>query len=160
MRWMFKHHNSLNYKPNPNPHHNLKLTLTPFNFTPKILTRLSLLNSLTLNFLHLSFWSHFGNTQTHIHTLTQSHARISPMNNWLLSCRWMCPSAGASCVAAGKLSTRSDASFTFRSARTLCHRLSFSGTCVSTRTSSGPFPTSKEKTTSEEAGAEGDGWRS
>lgn len=76
------------------------------------------------------------------------------MNNWLLSCRWMCPSAGASCVAAGNSSTRSDASFTFRSARTLCHRLSFSGTLVSTRTSSGPFPTSKEKTTSEEAGEE------
>lgn len=77
------------------------------------------------------------------------------MNNWLLSCRWMCPSAGASCVAAGNSSTRSDASLTFRSALTLCHRLSFSGTLVSTRTSSGPFPTSKEKTTSEDAWEQG-----
>lgn len=82
---------------------------------------------------------------------------LLPMNNWLLSCRWMCPSAGASCVAAGNSSTRNEASFTFRSARTLCHRLSFKGTFVSARTSSGPFPTSKEKMTSEEAGEEGYG---
>lgn len=77
--------------------------------------------------------------------------RYSPMNSWLLSCRWKCPSAGASCVATGSSSSRSDASFTFRSARTRCHRLSFSGTLDSTRTSSGPLPTSKEKTTWVEA---------
>lgn len=82
---------------------------------------------------------------------------VSPMNNWLLSCSWVCPSAGASCTAAGNPSTRRDASFTLRSARMLCHRLSFSRTLVSTRTSSGPFPTSKEKTTSEAAGAESNG---
>lgn len=76
---------------------------------------------------------------------------FSPMNNWLLSCRWTCPSLGARCVAAGYLSTRSEASLMFRSARTLCHRLSFRGTFVSTLTSRGPFPTSKEKITSEEA---------
>ncbi len=98
---------------------------------------------------HPSHYRHFGNTQTH------ARCCFSPINNWLLSCRWICPSAGASCLATGNSSTRNDASFTFRSARTLCHRLSFSGTLVSTRTSSGPFPTSKEKTTSEEAGEGG-----
>lgn len=69
------------------------------------------------------------------------------MNSWLLSCKWTCPSAGASCVATGRLSSRSDASLMFRSARTRCHRLSFNGTVDSTLTSSGPLPTSKEKTT-------------
>lgn len=75
----------------------------------------------------------------------------SPINSWLLSCRWKCPSAGASCVATARSSSRSDASLTFRSARTRCQRLSLSGTPDSTRTSSGPFPTSKEKSTWEEA---------
>lgn len=73
------------------------------------------------------------------------------MNNWLLSCKWMCPSVGACCVAAGSLSTRSEASLMLRSALTMCHRLSFRGPFASTLTSRGPFPTSKEKTTSEEA---------
>lgn len=75
----------------------------------------------------------------------------SPINSWLLSCRWKCPSAGASCVATARSSSRSDASLTLRSARTRCHRLSFSGALDSTRTSSGPLPTSKEKSTREEA---------
>lgn len=86
-----------------------------------------------------------------IWTTFKSLSWFSPMNNWLLSCKWMCPSVGACCVAAGYLSTRSEASLMFRSACTLCHRLSFRGTFVSTLTSRGPFPTSKEKTTSEEA---------
>ena len=81
----------------------------------------------------------------------------SPMNSWLLSCRWKCPSAGASCVATGSSSSRSDASLTFRSARTRCHRLSSSGTLDSTRTSSGPLPTSKEKTTWVEADGDTEG---
>ena len=84
----------------------------------------------------------------------QKMVSSSPMNSWLLSCRWKCPSAGASCVATGSSSSRSDASLTFRSARTRCHRLSSSGTLDSTRTSSGPLPTSKEKTTWVEADGE------
>lgn len=80
------------------------------------------------------------------------HSRIhAPINNWLFSCRWMCPSAGASCVAAGSSSRRSDASLTFRSARMRCHLLSFSGEPAFTWTASGPLPTSKEKRTSVEA---------
>ncbi len=79
---------------------------------------------------------------THTHT---------PINNWLFSCRWMCPSAGASCVAAGSSSRRSDASLTLRSARMRCHLSSFSGKPAFTRTSKGPLPTSKEKRTSVDA---------
>ena len=79
----------------------------------------------------------------------------APINNWLLSCRWMCPSAGASCVAAGSSSSRSDASLTLRSARMRCHLLSFSGTPAFTWTSNGPLPTSKEKRTSVEAARRG-----
>lgn len=74
-----------------------------------------------------------------------------PINSWLLSCRWMWPSAGASCVVGGSSSSRSDASFTLRSARMRCHLLSFSGELLLTETSNGPLPTSKEKRTSLEA---------
>lgn len=78
----------------------------------------------------------------------------TPINNWLFSCKWMCPSAGASCNAGGSSLRRSDASFTFRSTRTRCHLLSFSGKPAFTRTSTGPLPTSKEKRTSVEAATE------
>lgn len=89
-----------------------------------------------------------GSSELHF---TSHTCRHTPINNWLFSCRWMCPSAGASCVAAGSSSRRSDASLTLRSARMRCHLLSFSGTSAFTRTSNGPLPTSKEKRTSAEA---------
>lgn len=82
---------------------------------------------------------------------TPQRIHHAPMNNWLLSCRWMCPSMGASWVAAGSSSRRSNASLMLRSARMRCHLLSFSGTSAFARTSKGPLPTSKENRTSVEA---------
>lgn len=72
---------------------------------------------------------------------------VLPTNSWLLSCRWMCPSAGAFWTAPGWWSTYSEASFTFLSALTWCQRSSFRADAVSTFTSRGPFPTSNEKST-------------
>ncbi len=72
---------------------------------------------------------------------------LLPTNSWLLSCRWMCPSAGAFWTALGWWSTYSEASFTFLSALTWCQRSSFRAAGVSTFTSRGPFPTSNEKST-------------
>ncbi|CAG5896353.1 unnamed protein product [Menidia menidia] len=71
------------------------------------------------------------------------------LNSFFARFEWKCPSGGASWAAAGSPSTLSHASFTFRSAQTRCHRLSFNGAPDSTRTSRGPFPTSKENTTSQ-----------
>lgn len=76
----------------------------------------------------------------------------SPTKSWLLSCKWVCPSAGAGWVLLGSWSTWSDASLMFLSAFTWCHRLSLKGVRDCTVTSQGPFPTSKEKVTSAEPG--------
>lgn len=108
-----------------------------------------------LNIVFYLSWDHIKKSLNRVKYLLRfchnARTNFLPINNWLFSCRWMCPSAGASCVAAGSSSRRSDASLTLRSAWTRCHLLSFSGKPAFTWTSNGPLPTSKEKRTSVEA---------
>lgn len=85
-----------------------------------------------------------------------SHAAVagtghSPTKSWLLSCRRRRPSAGAARTCGRSWSTCREAPFTLRSARTRCHRPSLKGVADCTETSQGPFPTSKDRVTSEGA---------
>lgn len=70
-----------------------------------------------------------------------------PTKSWLKSWRRVWPWGGPGRTSLYTLSNRSTASFTLRSASTLCHWLLLRGVGERTFSSTGPFPTSKEKDT-------------
>lgn len=100
-------------------------------------------------------WVWSGVTLMRVTPISCIKRHVLPINSCPLSCRRAWPSCGASRKRRGSWSTCSDASFTFRSARTWCHCLSFRGTWDFTVRTSGPLPTSNENATVDGAGEAG-----